>query len=45
MASFTCNLPQNTDNTPILEAGEFSPEVMISGLGYIELASGVAALT
>jgi len=41
----TCTLATNTDGTPILVAGSISPEVLVEGVGYFKLATGVNPLT
>jgi hypothetical protein len=35
--SFTCDLPKNADNTPILTAGSYYPQVTISQLGLVSI--------
>ena len=45
LSSFTCILPQNTDNSPIIKAGDHFPVVLIDGLGYILMEAGVVAHT
>lgn len=41
LASLTCTLTKNTDNSPTLVAGNFTPAVYINPTGYAGLASGV----
>lgn len=45
LASLTCTLSKNTDNSPTLVAGTFTPAVYINPTGYAALASGVNAIS
>jgi hypothetical protein len=45
MASFTCTLPQNPDNTPTLTAGKHYPTIKIDPLGYANIDKTIAAIT
>lgn len=44
LANFTCDLPKNTDNTPILSAGSHYPVVTIKGMGTADRDALVAAI-
>lgn len=39
--SFTCDLPINVDNTPILVAGSYFPSVTLSNIGELLIDPGV----
>lgn len=41
LASLTCTLSKNSDNSPTLVAGSFTPAVYINPTGYAAYASGV----
>ena len=41
LSSFTCDLPKNTDNTPIISAGDHLPVVKVNRLGLIDIDSSV----
>ena len=43
-ASFTCDLPQNSDNTPTMEAGSYIAEVIVENVGIVSTANSVTAL-
>lgn len=45
LASFTCTLPKNADNTPILTAGTYFPIVKLSPIGYLPFDPSVTAIT
>lgn len=45
MTSFTCDLPQNSDNTPILTAGDHLPAVIVSPLGLVSIDPTVNPIT
>lgn len=34
MTSFTCDLPVNTDSSPMIRAGEYKPVVFIENIGF-----------
>ena len=44
LASLTCSLSKNSDNSPTLVAGTFFPAVYINPSGYAAIASGVNAI-
>jgi hypothetical protein len=44
MASFTCNLPKNSDNTAILTVGSHFPQVHVEELGMVEIKSTVTPI-
>lgn len=37
LSNFTCDLPKNTDNTPIISAGSHYPIVTVKNIGTIEI--------
>ena len=43
--SFTCDLPTNSDNTPIITAGSHYPQVTISQLGFVSIDPSVNPIT
>lgn len=43
-ASFSCTLPQNTDNTPILRAGNHHTLLKVKDHGVVLPANGVAPI-
>lgn len=45
MTSFTCSLPKNTDNTPMLTAGTHYPVIKIDPLGYASIDMSIPAIT
>jgi hypothetical protein len=45
MLSFTCKLPKNTDNTPILTAGSHLPKVTISPVGIVSNNPSLSPIT
>lgn len=45
MASFTCELPTNPDNSPVLTAGNHYPMIKIEPLGYAAIDTNVPAIT
>ena len=44
MTNFTCTLPNNTDGSAILRAGNHFPVVKIDPIGYIDVDSSVTAI-
>lgn len=45
MTSFTCTLPQNFDNTPIMRAGDHMPVVKINPIGLVKIDAAVTAIS
>lgn len=45
LTSLTCTLSKNSDNSPTLVAGSFTPAVYISPTGFAALGSGVSAIS
>ncbi len=45
MTSFTCTLPSNPDNTPILTAGSHYPVIKIDPIGYASIGQSITAIT
>lgn len=45
VASFTCTMTKNTDNTPILVAGDVTPVVYIKNYGIVGLQTGTGPLS
>ena len=45
LASLTCTLSKNSDNSPTMVAGSFTPAVYIKPTGYAAFASGVSPLS
>jgi len=45
ITSLSCYVQNNTDTTPLLVAGTFTPLVTIKNIGIVALASGVSPLT
>lgn len=39
--SFNCQLPVNTDNSPVLRAGDYNVELFLMEVGYINIQAGV----
>ncbi len=44
MSKFTCDLPKNTDNTPIISAGDHLPVIKVMGLGLISVNASVSTI-
>jgi hypothetical protein len=44
LASFTCKLPKNLDNTPVLTAGDYLPVVTAKNIGTIDYAANLALI-
>ena len=45
MTSFTCILPKNSDNTPILTAGSHYPVIKIDPIGYASIDKSINSIT
>ncbi len=44
MASFTCTLPKNSDNTATLSSGNHYPVILISPIGYAAIDTAIPAI-
>ncbi len=45
MISFTCDLPLNTDGSPMLIAGDYYPIIYINSIGFIQPMANVTKIT